>query len=66
MSDFEQRYRTWHTLLSYVKSGIRIFTSIFVIIAMCFYHEQSDLIFLLGFLAGGYGIAELVGIAEEL
>jgi len=53
-NDFESKYRTWHTRLSYIKSAVRISACA---IALC---DSS-----IAVLAAGLLIAELVGIAEE-
>ena len=55
MSDFEDRYRKWHTYMSYVKSAIRIVA--FGGLAAGFFVAEITAVLLL--------IAELVGIAEE-
>jgi len=52
--DFESKYRTWHTRLSYVKSAVRIAAC-----ALALYEGGVMVI------AAGLLIAELVGIAEE-
>jgi hypothetical protein len=57
MSDFENKYRTWHTYLSYLKSAIRLFTCLGVMI-----FADVSLLFALAF---GLFIAEIIGIAEE-
>ena len=53
-SDFETKYRTWHTRLSYIKSAVRIAAC-----AIALYDSS------IAVLAAGLLIAELVGIAEE-
>ena len=65
MRDFEQRYKTWHTHLSMIKSMIRIITSIIII---CTYIIVGDFVdaHAIIILAGGYGLAEIVGIFEEI
>lgn len=60
MSDFETRYRTWHTRLSYAKSGVRILGCI----AALWVATEPVLAVLL--LAGGLLAAEILGILEEL
>ena len=55
MSDFEDNYRSWHTKISYFKSGIRLFTCFASILA------DGDVIIL----AAGFGLAEILGIVEE-
>ncbi len=55
MSDFETRYRKWHTYMSYVKSGIRIVA--FGGLALGLIGAAFTATLLL--------IAELVGVAEE-
>jgi len=55
MSDFESRYRKWHTYMSYVKSGIRIVA--FGGLALGLIGAAFTATLLL--------IAELVGVAEE-
>jgi hypothetical protein len=58
MSDFEQNYRKWHTYMSYIKSAVRIAACIIVLWVAPF----TDLI---SYLAFGFLIAEIIGIAEE-
>ena len=60
MSDFEEKYRKWHQIASYIKSGIRIFTCIVAVGALMVSNQIS-----IAILAGGLLIAEFVGIAEE-
>lgn len=60
MSDFEEKYRRWHQMASYIKSGIRIFTCIVAVGALMASHQISIII-----LASGLLVAEFVGIAEE-
>jgi len=55
MSDFESRYRKWHTYMSYIKSGIRIVA--FGGLALGLFGVVVSATLLL--------VAELVGIAEE-
>ena len=55
MSDFETRYRKWHTYMSYVKSGIRIVA--FSGLALGLFGVVVSATLLL--------VAELVGVAEE-
>jgi len=55
VSDFESRYRKWHTYMSYVKSAIRIVA--FGGLALGYFVAEITATLLL--------IAELVGIAEE-
>ena len=56
MSDFEDKYRGWHAKISYFKSGIRLLTCFACMIT------GGDVIIL----AAGFGIAEILGIAEEI
>ena len=58
MSDFENNYRTWHTYLSYLKSAIRLFTCLGVMV-----FSEVNLLFVLAF---GLFFAEIIGIVEEL
>lgn len=55
MSDFESRYRKWHTYMSYIKSGIRIVA--FGGLALGLFGVVISATLLL--------VAELVGVAEE-
>ena len=55
MSDFENKYRKWHTGMSYVKSAIRIVA--FAGLALGYFVAEVTATLLL--------IAELVGIVEE-
>ena len=61
MSTFEDRYRTWHTWISYVKSGVRIVTGIVTLVLL-----GSSITAAVAVLAAGLILAELLGIAEEL
>jgi len=56
MSDFEEKYFKWHAKVSFFKSGIRLFACFACIIA------DGDIIIL----AAGLGLAEILGIAEEI
>ena len=58
MNDFEDRYRKWHTYMSYIKSTLRIASCVTVLWIAPF----TELISCLAF---GLLCAELVGIAEE-
>lgn len=58
MSDFENNYRKWHTLMSYIKSTVRIAGCVTVLWLAPF----TDLISCLAF---AFLIAELIGVAEE-
>ena len=58
MSDFENRYRKWHTYMSYIKSAVRIGGCVAVLYLVPF----ADLISCIAF---SFLIAELIGIAEE-
>jgi hypothetical protein len=49
-----------HQLISFVKSGIRIAASCFACLA---FNNPSVAVFILAF---GYGLAEIVGVYEEL
>lgn len=55
IDEFENKYRTWHTYMSYVKSAIRIIA--FGALALSVVDSKTTAVLLL--------IAELVGIAEE-
>ena len=55
MSDFEDKYRRWHTRISFFKSGIRLFACFACVVT-------GDVIIL----AAGLGLAEILGIAEEI
>ena len=58
MNDFENKYRDWHTKLSYVKSAVRMVSCLPVLLLLPIAHPVS-------ILALGFFIAELVGVAEE-
>lgn len=58
MSDFESKYRNWHTKLSYLKSAVRIAACVLVMGLTPFLHP----VWLLSF---GFFIAEVIGIIEE-
>lgn len=55
MEDFEQSYKKWHAYWSYLKSGIRIFGCLAVVL-----FNAELFVLALSFL-----FAELVGIIEE-
>jgi hypothetical protein len=59
MSDFENRYRKWHTICSYIKSGVRLVAAAVAVA----YHTDASYAMLV--LAGGFFLAELIGILEE-
>lgn len=59
MSDFENKYKTWHTRLSYIKSAIRIGGCIGVI-----FITHATLL-PVTILASSFLVAEIIGIAEE-
>ena len=66
-SDFEHRYKTWHTQLSLIKSFFRIGVSMLVIIFGVALKMDAQLATILVIaLAAGYGLAEIIGIIEEL
>jgi hypothetical protein len=50
-----------HKLISFAKSGIRIVSSVAALIVL-----SSSVSLSILFLAAGYGLAELVGIVEEM
>jgi hypothetical protein len=56
---FENTYRTWHTKISYLKSGVRLGASG---TALYFMSDASMAAFTL---ALGFGIAEVLGVLEE-
>lgn len=58
MSSFEEKYNRWHKWLSFVKSGIRI--------GACFGYLIAGDPGLIKYFVLLWGMAELVGIAEEL
>ena len=57
--NFRDRYHAWHTKISLVKSCLRIAACL---TALCMLDEPSHGLLTL---AVGFGIAELLGIAEE-
>lgn len=59
MSDFESKYKTWHTRLSYIKSAVRIGGCIGVI-----FITHATLL-PVTILAASFLVAEIIGIAEE-
>jgi hypothetical protein len=61
MSNFEDRYRTWHTWISYIKSAVRMATSAIALVCALYVTAGAAVIAL----AVGYFIAEMLGIAEE-
>jgi hypothetical protein len=56
MSDFENKYRTWHTRLSYIKSVARIIACFGALV------DKTDGLLIL---AMGLFLAEIIGILEE-
>ena len=58
MSDFESRYRKWHTYMSYAKSAVRLVTCAIVMLLP----SSFETLFWLAF---GFFIAEAIGVAEE-
>jgi hypothetical protein len=62
---FEKYYGNWHKRLSMIKSIIRFLTSTIVVIAACFVPGPGAIV-LVSVLAAGYGIAEIIGVLEEI
>jgi len=62
MTDFETKYRTWHTRLSYIKSAMRIASCGLCCFSVCVIGSVETSVLAL---AGGLFMAELIGIAEE-
>lgn len=62
MGDFEDGYRKWHTRFSFAKSAIRIGASGLALIAITAFGTNAAT----WALAIGYGIAEVLGIIEEM
>lgn len=60
MSDFEQRYRNWHTKISHAKSVVRMFACGGGIAL------SSDPVVAICVLAAGLIIAEILGVVEEI
>jgi hypothetical protein len=50
-----------HQIISFVKSGVRIISSVAAVVAV-----SSNLSLAVIILAAGYGIAEVIGVYEEL
>ena len=59
MNDFETKYKTWHTRLSYIKSAVRIGCCIGLI-----FITHATLL-PVTILASTFLAAEIIGIAEE-
>lgn len=59
MTSFEDKYKKWHTNLSFTKSGVRLAGCALAI----FYMDDATVAVLA--LAGFFALAELLGIAEE-
>jgi hypothetical protein len=59
MSNFEDKYRNWHTKLSYMKSAVRIGGCIGVIVI------THATLLPVTILAASFLAAEIIGIAEE-
>lgn len=57
--NFEQKYRTWHQRISFIKSGVRLGASG---VALYYMSDAATAAFAI---ALGFGIAELLGILEE-
>jgi hypothetical protein len=55
-----------HRLISFVKSGIRIGASGMVAFLALTHPALTPALILVGLLAIGYGVAEVVGVLEEL
>jgi hypothetical protein len=62
MSDFEQRYQKKHKSISLIKSVIRL-ASCGLVLLMPY---TSNPVHLVAILALGFGIAEVLGIWEEM
>ena len=50
-----------HQIISFIKSGVRIISSVAAVVAV-----SSNLSLAVIILAAGYGIAEVIGVYEEL
>ena len=59
MSDFESKYRGWHTKMSYFKSAVRLAGCVVVLVLA----PDGDLINLLAF---SFLVGEIIGILEEM
>jgi hypothetical protein len=59
MSDFESKYRGWHTKMSYFKSAVRIVGCLAILMLA----SDGDLINLL---ACSFLVGEVIGILEEI
>lgn len=60
MSEFEQKYREWHTKISYLKSGIRFGAGL---AGMVLAWDPYTAILVL---SAGLVIAEIFGVLEEI
>lgn len=60
MSEFEQKYRDWHTKISYLKSGIRLGAGLAAMILA--YNPYTAILVL----SAGLVIAEVFGVVEEI
>lgn len=57
--DFNERYRTWHARISYLKSAVRLACCG---LALLLHSEPTSAVIALGV---GLGLAEVLGILEE-
>ncbi len=64
-NNFETKYKDWHQKISFVKSGVRIAACLSCVITLIVAgHLEGNTPAIL-MLAIGFGLAELLGIAEE-
>lgn len=64
-NDFEDKYKSWHQKISFVKSGIRIAACLSCIITVIALGHSEGIAPAVLMLAIGLGLAEILGIAEE-
>ena len=65
MSEFEDKYKGWHTTASYTKSGIRIVACLVVLLYGLHSMEEFQTNWPVYVLAFGMLIAEFIGVIEE-
>jgi hypothetical protein len=64
-NEFENKYKSWHQKISFMKSGIRITACLSCIITLIVIGHLEGSTPAILMLAIGLGLAEILGIAEE-
>lgn len=65
LNDFENKYKSWHQRISFIKSGVRITACLSCIITLITLGHIEGTTPAVLMLAIGLGLAEFLGIAEE-